>query len=147
MLVRKTIVCSRCLCLNKVDLSRASSKEAHCGKCGSALDLKTARAVTYQQFSTILKSSELPVVVDAFAEWCSPCRSYAPIFQEVANTEFQKANFFKMDTDAQPGFSQQFQIRGIPATLFFKNSNLVRFQPGLLNAQQLRELVGEVARS
>lgn len=142
--MKKVVVCQKCESINRVVLNRLDHQEPICGKCGQTLDVRSVRTISFKQLSSILKSSELPVVVDAFANWCGPCKAYGPIFQEVAATDFLKADFFKVDTEANQDFSAKYGIRGIPATLFFKGGGLAHNQPGLLSAPDLRRLLQTV---
>jgi thioredoxin 1 len=74
--------------------------------------------------SEVLKSN-VPVMVDFWAEWCGPCRVLGPTVDELA-TEFQgKAKICKMNVDENPNTPGQYQIRGIPTLLFFKSGKLV----------------------
>lgn len=78
---------------------------------------------TNETFDQELKS-DIPVVVDFWAEWCGPCKQLAPIFEELASEYTGKAKFMKVDTDATT-LASRFNIRGIPTILIFKNGQVV----------------------
>ena len=89
----------------------------------------------------ILASHEQPVLVDFWAEWCGPCRMVAPILEKLASEFAGEIRVVKVDTDANPGLSQAFQIRSIPTIAVFKAGKLIFMQPGALPEPSFRQLI------
>ena len=89
----------------------------------------------------ILASHELPVLVDFWAEWCEPCRTVGPILEKLAGEFAGQVRVVKVDTDANPGLSQAFQIRSIPTIAVFKAGKLIFMQPGALPEPSFRDLI------
>jgi putative thioredoxin len=86
--------------------------------------VKDVTEATFEQ-EVIERSKEVPVVVDFWAEWCGPCRALGPIIEQAVAERDGKVELAKLDTDSNPGISQAFGIRGIPAVKAFKGGKVV----------------------
>jgi thioredoxin 1 len=80
-------------------------------------------------YETVI-NSEKPVIVDFWAEWCSPCRMIAPIMEEIAQEYSGKVVVAKCDVDNSPQITVKYGIRNIPTVLFFKDGNVADKQVG-----------------
>ncbi|MFT6815385.1 MAG: thioredoxin 1 [Sphingobacteriales bacterium] len=89
-----------------------------------------AKEFTDSNFDQEVLNSDKPVLVDFWAEWCGPCRMVGPIVEELAKEYEGKAVVGKVNVDTNPGISQKFGIRNIPALLVFKNGEVVDKQIG-----------------
>ncbi len=89
-----------------------------------------ALEVDDKNFDDVVLKSEIPVVVDFWAEWCGPCRMIAPAMEEISNEFSGKASVVKVDVDNSPAIASRFNIRNIPTVLFFKNGQVADKQVG-----------------
>ena len=92
-----------------------------------------------------LINSEKPVLVDFFAEWCGPCKTMAPILQEVAGKVEGRARIVKIDVDKNQQVAQQLGIRSVPTLMIFQNSEVKWQQAGVVPADQLEALLNQFA--
>lgn len=86
--------------------------------------------VTDSSFDEVVLKSEVPVMVDLWAEWCGPCRMIHPIMNEIEKEYEGRAIMTKLDVDTNPGISAKYGIRNIPTVLYFKNGEVVDKQVG-----------------
>ena len=88
--------------------------------------------VSDSSFKAEVLDSELPVVVDFFAEWCGPCKAMAPALEAVAKEMDGKVKIVKIDVDQNPGITQQYRIQAMPTLMMFKGGKVAATQVGAL---------------
>ena len=81
-------------------------------------------------FDSIVKKSDLPVVVDFWAEWCGPCKQIGPALEELSNEMEGKIKVVKIDVDSNPSAAAELGVRGIPALFLFKDGEVVSNKTG-----------------
>ena len=87
--------------------------------------------VTDETFEAEVVKSDIPVVVDFWAEWCGPCRMLGPIVEEISKDYDGKAVVGKLDVDSNQEFAAKFGVRNIPTVLVFNKGELVKRQVGV----------------
>jgi len=97
--------------------------------------------VTDQNFETEVLQSDLPVVVDFWAEWCAPCRQIAPIVKELAGEYEGKVKIVKMNIDENPQAPGRYGVRAIPTLLAFQGGQVVEQMQGARPKSSLEEMV------
>ncbi len=96
--------------------------------------------VTEGNFDDQVLKSDVPVLVDFFAEWCGPCHVQAPILDELAR-EIDKAKIAKVDVDENPQLATRYGIRSLPTLLVFKNGEEAARHEGVASKEQLKRLL------
>lgn len=97
--------------------------------------------VTDATFEQEVLNSELPVLVDFWAEWCGPCRMVAPVLEKLADEFAGQIRIAKVNVDENPGLSQAFRIQSIPNLMVVKERTMIFNQPGALPEAALRDLI------
>ena len=100
--------------------------------------------VTESNFEEEVVKSDVPVLVDFWAEWCGPCKMIAPILDEIAKEYGEKLKICKIDVDSNPEIAPKFGIRGIPTLIMFKDGNAESTKVGAVSKSQLIEFVDEI---
>ena len=97
--------------------------------------------VTDPTFDADVLQATLPVLVDYWAEWCGPCRSIAPILEEIAKEYAGRITVAKMNVDENQQTPQKYGVRGIPTLMLFKNGNIEATKVGALSKSQLTAFI------
>lgn len=97
--------------------------------------------VTDATFDEEVLKSDVPVLVDYWAEWCGPCKMIAPVLEEVAESYAGKVKVCKLDVDSNKEAAAKYGIRGIPTLMVFKDGDAAATKVGALSKTQLEEFV------
>ncbi len=98
-------------------------------------------AVSDDQFEAEVLQSDMPVMVDFWAEWCGPCKALSPLVDEVANEMGDKVKIVKVNIDENPEAPTKYGVRGIPTLMIFKGGQVVDTRVGGMPKSQLTEWI------
>lgn len=99
--------------------------------------------ISDDNFEQEVLQSEQPVLVDYWAEWCSPCKMIAPILVEIAGEYEGKLKIAKLNIDDNPNTPPKYGVRGIPTLMIFKNGNAEATKVGALSKSQLTAFIDQ----
>jgi len=97
--------------------------------------------LTQDNFEQTINDNNI-IVVDFWAPWCGPCRTFAPVFEETSES-YQEVVFAKVNTEEEQGLAKTFQIRSIPTLMIFKEQIIIFSQAGALPKQALIDIIGK----
>lgn len=94
-----------------------------------------------KSFSELIASPGMPVLVDFYADWCGPCKTMAPILEQVAAQHRGKLRVIKIDVDRNPAVAQQYRVQSIPTLILFRQGQAVWRQAGAVAGPQLNQVL------
>ncbi len=106
-------------------------------------DKHVTTQVTDDNFNDLVVKSEVPVLIDFYADWCGPCKVLGPIIDELAEEYSGKALVAKVNTETNPKLSQHFKIKSIPTMIVFNKGNMHERFHGLIPKPNLEEILEE----
>lgn len=152
----QVVDCASCGAKNRVDESKLANREAKCGRCGEKLEAGAAAnaqdskpvVVTDQSFERdVMKERGRPVLVDAWAPWCGPCRMIAPVIDQLASESQGRYKITKLNVDENPMTASRYQIASIPTLLIFRDGQLIDRLIGLQSKPAIAERLRLATRS
>lgn len=137
------LACPACGTTNRVPDERLGDQPV-CGRCGG--DLMAAHPVTLTDATlpAFVTGTELPVLIDFWADWCGPCKMMAPHFEKAA-AQLPNVRFAKLDTDANQRAAGAYNIRSIPTLILFQGGREVARQSGAMSSGDLLRWVQDKA--
>ncbi len=129
------LVCPDCLTKNRVPDDRLVDHPV-CGRCGQELMRAEPVNLNDESFERYVEGTELPIVVDFWAEWCGPCKVMGPQFTAAAK-QLTHVRFAKVDTEAAPRTSAKYRIKSIPTMALFKNGAEIARMSGAVSAPDI----------
>jgi thioredoxin 2 len=135
-------ICPNCGQKNRVPFS-ALGGSAKCGRCKTEIPtLKHPIEIdTEENFDSLLKGTDLPVLVDFWAEWCGPCKMMAPELERVSAASAARFVVGKVETQGVPSLAQRFAIHALPTLVVFMNGAEVARMEGARPAAQIAAFV------
>lgn len=137
MTIQKIVVCPHCMAKNRVSTDKFAANP-QCGQCHQALFTCQCLNLNENNFSQYVRNTEVPVLVDLWADWCGPCKMMAPQFAKAAQ-QFPQVLFGKIDTEANPRLSAAFNVRSIPTLVLLHAGQEVARVSGAMQQGQIQE--------
>jgi thioredoxin 1 len=104
----------------------------------------TVKNLTLENYESEIINSDVPVLIDFYADWCGPCQMMKPVFEELSSEYEGKVKFMKLDTQAEEGLAVKFRVQGIPTLVFVKEDQEIHRFVGFMNKDQLKHQIDHV---
>ncbi|MDP3821402.1 MAG: thioredoxin TrxC [Burkholderiales bacterium] len=129
------LCCPSCGTTNRVPAEKLNDQPV-CGRCGVELMAAKPATLSDATFPAFVAHTELPVLVDFWADWCGPCKMMAPHFANAAS-QLPEVRFAKLDTEAHPQASAANRVRSIPTLVLYRGGREIARQSGAMYAGDL----------
>ncbi len=139
-----TVSCPSCDTLNRVDLARREDGPG-CANCGHPFQLDRPQTVSGEALERVVAGTDVPVLIDFYADWCGPCRLMAPVLDQFARDRAGEVLVGKLDTARDSDVAVRLGIRGIPTLIVFLGGREVARQVGVVLRSELDALLDSVA--
>lgn len=136
------VTCPKCNAKNRLPSDRLGDGPK-CGKCKKPIFAGKPVEMSSANVAAVLNHNDIPVLVDCWAPWCGPCKSFAPVFEQAARELEPRLRLAKLNTEAQQGIAGRWQIRSIPTLILFKAGKEVARLSGAVPLGQLKQWLGQ----
>ena len=99
-----------------------------------------------ENFKKEVENSKIPVIMDFFADWCSPCQMMKPVFEKISKNYNGKLKFAKVNTEISPELAERFEIQGIPCLVITKKGKEVDRIVGFMSEDSLKNKIDEILK-
>jgi len=132
------VICPSCHTTNRIPYERISDGPK-CGQCKKPVIQTKPIDLDSSSFLKHINNSDLPVIVDFWADWCGPCKMMAPIYEKTTGEMNTKFQFTKLDTQKHQQLAARYKIQSIPTLAVFRRGKEIARQSGALPAQQFKQ--------
>ena len=140
------VACPSDASLNRVPRAKLG-QNPKCGKCHKPLFQGKAVELNAQNFDAYALKSDLPLVIDFWAEWCGPCRMMTPNFERAATLLEPRVRLAKLDTEAEPAIAQRYGLRGIPSMVMIRKGREITRTSGAMPTSAIVTWVEQALRT
>lgn len=136
------VTCPSCNAKNRLPGDRLGDRPK-CGKCKKPIFAGKPVVLSSANIVPVLNHNDLPVLVDCWAPWCGPCKSFAPVFEQAARELEPRLRLAKLNTEDQQSIAARWQIRSIPTLILFRAGKEVARLSGAMPLPQLKQWLAQ----